>query len=142
MLWQTFWYIISLSILTNTWENSGFCIFQGQVTCQVETLILCKNVACVTSNYLYLAHNTSKWSTLYALYLCVTYEALYKIFMLQHKMKVGEGRNFSKIFTNFQILRYVVITIITIWRQKSMENVVTNILVYYMNSYTNYSWRY
>ena len=81
MLWQTFWYITSFFILTATWENDGSCIFQGQVICQVEMTILCKNVTFVTLNYLYLAHNTSKWSTLYILYHYVTYRTLYKIFM-------------------------------------------------------------
>ena len=56
MLWRTYWYIISLFILTTTWENNDFCIFQGQMTCQVKTMILWKNVICVTLNYLYLAH--------------------------------------------------------------------------------------
>ena len=41
-------------------ENERSCIFQGQVICQVEMTILCKNVTFVTLNYLYLAHNTSK----------------------------------------------------------------------------------
>ena len=86
---------ISLFILTTTWENNGFCIFQGQMTRQVETMILCKSVACVTLNFLYLDHNTSKLSTWYVLYICVMYRTLYKIFTLQHKMKVGESRNFS-----------------------------------------------
>ena len=53
MLWQTFWYIISLFILTTTWENDGSYIFQGQVICQVEMTILCKNVTFVTLNCLY-----------------------------------------------------------------------------------------
>ena len=142
MLWQTFWYITSLFILTATWENDGSCIFQGQVICQVEITILCKNVTFFTLNYLYLAHNTSKWSTLYILYHYVTYGILYKIFTSQHKMKVGQGRNFSKILTKFQVFRQVIIIIITIWCNKSVENVMTHILVYYMNSYTNYLWRY
>ena len=105
MLWQTFWYIISLFILTTTWENNGFCIFQGQMTCQVETMILCKNATCVTLNYLFLAHNTSKWSTWYVLYICVMYRALYKIFTLQHKMKkvrVVILAKFNKIL-NFKV---------------------------------------
>ena len=96
----------------------------------------------VTLNYLYLAHNTSKWSTLYILYHYVTYGILYKIFTSQHKMKVGQGRNFIKILTKFQVFRQVMIIIITIWCNKSVENVMTHILVYYMNSYTNYLWRY
>ena len=67
--------------------------------------ILCKNVTFVTLNYLYPAHNTSKLSTLYVLYHYVTCRTLYKIFMSQHKVKVGQGRNFSKILTTFQDFR-------------------------------------
>ena len=67
--------------------------------------ILCKNVTFVTLNYLYLAHNTSKLSTLYVLYHYLPYRTLYKIFTSQHKMKVGKGRNFSKILTKFQVFR-------------------------------------
>ena len=69
--------------------------FKGQVTCRVESTILCKNVIFVTLNYLYWAHNTSKCSTLHVLYYCVTCRILYKIFTSQHKMKMGQGRNFS-----------------------------------------------
>ena len=58
--------------------------------------------------------------------------------MSQHKVKVGQGCNFSKILTKFQDFREVIIIIITIWCNKSVENIMTNILVYYMNSYTNY----
>ena len=105
MLWQTFWYIISLFILTTTCENDGSCIFQGQVTCQVEMTILCKNVTFVTLNYFYYAHNTSKCGTLYVLYHYVTYRTLHTIFTSQHKMKVGQRRNFSKMLTKFQVFR-------------------------------------
>ena len=34
--------------------------FKGQVTCRVESTILCKNVTFGILNYLYQAHNTSK----------------------------------------------------------------------------------
>ena len=67
-----------------------------------------------TFSYLYLAHNTPKLSTLYVLYPCVTYSTLHEIFTLQHKTKVGQVHNFSKIFTKFQIFRQVIIIIITI----------------------------
>ena len=67
--------------------------------------ILCKNVTFVTLNYLYLTHNTSKGSTLYVLYHYVTYRNLLKIFMSQHKVKMDQGRNFSKILTKFQVFR-------------------------------------
>ena len=40
-------------LLTTTWENDGSYIFQGQVICQVEMTILCKNVTFVTLNCLY-----------------------------------------------------------------------------------------
>ena len=112
--------------------------FKGQMTCRVESTILCKNVTFVTLKYLYLAHNTSKCSTLYVLYYCVPGRKLYKILTAQHKMKVGQGRNFSKILSKFQIFRYVTVILFTIWLNKLMGNVMANILVYYMNSYTNY----
>ena len=54
-------------------------------------------------------------------------------------MKVGQGRNFSDILTNFKFLGIkVIIIMITIWCNKSMENVVANILVYYKSVYINY----
>ena len=53
-------------------------------------------------------------------------------------MKVGQGPNFSRNVnksSNFKVSGNY--NIIAIWQ--SMATVVTNILMYYMNSYTNYS---
>ena len=138
MLWQTFWYIICLFMFITSWRNNNYCNFQGQLMCQLKTIVHCKNVIFFTFNYHYLAHNRPKWSTLYVLYPCVTYRTLYEIFTLHHKTKVGQVHNFRKKLTKFHIFRYIVVIIITIWFKESMENVVINILVYYMSSYVHY----
>ena len=47
-------------MLATTEENNGYCIFQGQLMCQVEMMrgLFCKNVNLhLYNNYLYLAHN-------------------------------------------------------------------------------------
>ena len=38
----------------------SYCIFQGQMMCQLKTMVHCKNVNFFTFNYLYLAHNRPK----------------------------------------------------------------------------------